>query len=82
MRGLWVARRLNGMASDEAVNWSRRYKANLEKLGSGDLARVAEVISDLEIRDRDRGLSAGEMRMLSKARHMRRQLNDGRDQTQ
>jgi CarD family transcriptional regulator len=70
------------MASDETVSWSRRYKANLEKLGSGELAKVAEVISDLEVRDRDRGLSAGEIRMLGKARQMRRQLNDGRDQTQ
>ena len=31
------------------MNWSRRYKANLEKLGSGDLAKVAEVVSDLEV---------------------------------
>lgn len=53
---------------EEPTNWSRRYKANLEKLASGDVVRVAEVIRDLWRRDQDRGLSAGEKRMLSKAR--------------
>jgi CarD family transcriptional regulator len=53
---------------EEPTNWSRRYKANVEKLGSGDVLKVAEVIRDLWRRERDRGLSAGEKRMLSKAR--------------
>ncbi|MCH9720201.1 MAG: CarD family transcriptional regulator [Actinomycetia bacterium] len=53
---------------EEPTNWSRRYKANLEKLASGDVVRVAEVIRDLWRRDQDRGLSAGEKRMLTKAR--------------
>ncbi len=53
---------------EEPTNWSRRYKANLEKLASGDVVKVAEVIRDLWRRDQDRGLSAGEKRMLSKAR--------------
>lgn len=69
------------MPSFETVSWSRRYKANLEKLGSGDLLKVAEVISDLEVRDRERGLSAGEIRMLGKARQLRRQLGDDGGQT-
>jgi CarD family transcriptional regulator len=53
---------------EEPTNWSRRYKANLEKLASGDVVRVAEVIRDLWRRDQERGLSAGEKRMLTKAR--------------
>ncbi len=53
---------------EEPTNWSRRYKANLEKLASGDVVKVSEVIRDLWRRERDRGLSAGEKRMLSKAR--------------
>ena len=53
---------------EEPTNWSRRYKANVEKLGSGDVLKVSEVIRDLWRRERDRGLSAGEKRMLSKAR--------------
>ena len=61
--------------SDEGMSWSRRYQANLEKLGSRDLAKVAEVVSDLEVRERGAGLSAGEKRMLGKARHMRSELS-------
>ncbi|PIE21055.1 MAG: CarD family transcriptional regulator [Arachnia propionica] len=54
--------------AEEPANWSRRYKANLEKLHSGNVIKVAEVVRDLWRRDNDRGLSAGEKRMLSKAR--------------
>mgnify|MGYP002648379901 CR=1 FL=1 len=56
--------------TEEPTNWSRRYKANLEKLASGDVNKVAEVVRDLWRRDQDRGLSAGEKRMLSKARQV------------
>ena len=44
--------------------------ANLEKLASGDVIKVAEVVRDLSRRDADRGLSAGEKRMLAKARQI------------
>jgi CarD family transcriptional regulator len=56
--------------TEEPTNWSRRYKANLEKLASGDVIKVAEVVRDLWRRDQDRGLSAGEKRMLAKARQI------------
>ena len=56
--------------TEEPTNWSRRYKANLEKLASGDVIKVAEVVRDLWRRDQDRGLSAGEKRMLAKARQV------------
>lgn len=56
--------------AEEASNWSRRYKANLEKLASGDVLKVAEVVRDLWRRDRGKGLSAGEKRMLTKARQI------------
>ena len=55
---------------EEPTNWSRRYKANLEKLQSGDVIKVAEVVRDLWRREQDRGLSTGEKRMLSKARQI------------
>lgn len=55
---------------EEPTNWSRRYKANMEKLHSGDVMRVAEVVRDLWRREKDRGLSAGEKRMLAKARQV------------
>lgn len=56
--------------AEEPTNWSRRYKANLEKLASGDVIKVAEVVRDLWRRAQDRGLSAGEKSMLAKARQI------------
>ena len=56
--------------TEEPTNWSRRYKANVEKLASGDVLKVSEVVRDLWRRDQDRGLSAGEKRMLIKARQI------------
>ena len=56
--------------TEEPTNWSRRYKANLEKLASGDVIKVAEVVRDLFRREQERGLSAGEKRMLAKARQI------------
>lgn len=53
---------------EEPGNWSRRYKANAEKMGSGSVFRVSEVVRDLWRRDQEHGVSAGEKRMLAKAR--------------
>lgn len=61
---------LRSSHTEEPTNWSRRYKANVEKIASGDVIKVAEVVRDLSRRDADRGLSAGEKRMLSKARQI------------
>ncbi|HEV3132662.1 MAG: CarD family transcriptional regulator [Acidimicrobiales bacterium] len=52
------------------TNWSRRYKNHSEKLRSGDIYQVAEVVRNLSIRDKDKGLSAGEKRMLQRARQI------------
>ena len=54
--------------TEQPTYWSRRYKANLEKLHSGNVMKVAEVVRDLWRREKERGLSAGEKRMLAKAR--------------
>jgi CarD family transcriptional regulator len=52
------------------TNWSRRFKANVEKLKSGDIYQVADVVRSLHQRDKEKGLSAGEKRMLTKARQI------------
>ena len=62
---------LRASHTEEPTNWSRRYKANLEKLASGDVNKVAEVVRDLWRRDQEvKSLSAGEKRMLAKARQI------------
>lgn len=55
---------------EEPTNWSRRYKANVEKIATGDILKVSEVVRDLSHRGSERGLSAGEKRMLAKARQI------------
>ena len=52
------------------TNWSRRYKNHVEKLKSGDIYQVAEVVRNLSNRDKEKGLSAGEKRMLNRARQI------------
>ena len=52
------------------TNWSRRFKNHVEKLKSGDIYQVAEVVRNLSLRDKEKGLSAGEKRMLAKARQI------------
>jgi len=52
------------------TNWSRRFKNHVEKLKSGDVYQVAEVVRNLSLRERDNGLSAGEKRMLANARQI------------
>jgi CarD family transcriptional regulator len=49
-------------------NWSRRFKNHQEKLKSGDVYQVAEVVRNLALREATKGLSAGEKAMLVKAR--------------
>jgi CarD family transcriptional regulator len=50
--------------------WSRRLKRNRAKLASGDLAQAAEVVRELSEIEAERGLPAGERRMLAQARRM------------
>src|SRR5258705_13692963 len=52
------------------TNWSRRFKNHVEKLKSGDVYQVAEVVRNLSLREKDNGLSAGEKRMLANARRI------------
>ena len=52
----------------EPTNWSRRFKNHQEKLKSGDVYQVAEVVRNLALRESSKGLSAGEKQMLMRAR--------------
>ena len=54
----------------EPANWSRRFKNHQEKMKSGDVYQVAEVVRNLALRDADKGLSAGEKSMFVKARQV------------
>ncbi len=62
-----ILRNHNGEMSS---NWNRRYREHLEKIKSGDILEVAEVVRNLTLRDREKGLSTGERKMLDSARQI------------
>jgi CarD family transcriptional regulator len=61
---------LREQCSAMSPNWNRRYRANLEKIKSGNIYEVAEVVRNLITRDREKGLSSGERKMLENARQI------------
>ncbi len=65
-----ILKLLKGEKSDMSQNWNRRYRANMEKLKTGDIFEVGKVVRDLTIRDEEKGLSTGEKKMLSNARQI------------
>ena len=61
---------LRGQKTKMSANWNRRYRANLEKIRSGSVYEVAEVVRNLVHRDKEKGLSTGERKMLDNARQI------------
>jgi len=59
---------LRGQKTKMSTNWNRRYRANLEKIRTGNIYEVAEVVRNLSVRDQEKGLSTGERKMLESAR--------------
>ncbi|MFA5537466.1 MAG: CarD family transcriptional regulator [Bacillota bacterium] len=56
--------------TEMSSNWNRRYRANMEKIKTGDILEVAEVVRNLYARDKEKGLSTGEKKMLDNARQI------------
>ena len=59
---------LTGEVSDMPKNWHRRFKYNWEKIKTGDVFELAEVLRNLAIREWERGLSTGEKQMYTRAK--------------
>ncbi len=55
---------------DDNSNWNKRYRENMIKIKSGNIFEVADVVRTLMIRDKDKGLSTGERKMLNSARQI------------
>jgi CarD family transcriptional regulator len=49
-------------------NWNRRFKHNRDKMNTGDIFELAEVVRNLAIRDFEKGLSTGEKQMFTRAK--------------
>lgn len=61
---------LRGNRTVMSQNWNRRYRANMERIKSGDIYEIAEVVRNLMLLDNEKGLSTGERKMLSSAKQM------------
>jgi CarD family transcriptional regulator len=59
---------LTGEVSDMPKNWNRRFKYNREKIKTGDVYELAEVVRNLAIREWEKGLSTGEKQMYTRAK--------------
>jgi CarD family transcriptional regulator len=59
---------LTGEVSDMPKNWNRRFKYNREKIKTGDVYELAEVVRNLAIREHEKGLSTGEKQMYTRAK--------------
>ena len=51
-------------------NWNKRYRDNMDKMKSGDIYEVADVVRNLSFKQKERGLSTGEKKMLLNARQI------------
>src|SRR5215211_4300889 len=63
-----VVKALTGDGTQMPKNWNRRFKHNRDKMKTGDIFELAEVVRNLSLRDHEKGLSTGEKQMFVKAK--------------
>jgi CarD family transcriptional regulator len=63
-----VLKALTGNGTTMPKNWNRRFKHNRDKMKTGDIFELAEVVRNLSLRDHEKGLSTGEKQMFVKAK--------------
>jgi CarD family transcriptional regulator len=63
-----VVKYLTSGGTDMPKNWNRRFKHNRDKMKTGDIYELAEVVRNLALRDGEKGLSTGEKQMYVKAK--------------
>lgn len=51
-------------------NWNKRYRDNMDKLKSGDIYEIADVVRNLSFKQKEKGLSTGEKKMLNNAKQI------------
>jgi CarD family transcriptional regulator len=63
-----VLKALTGGSTEMPKNWNRRFKHNRDKMKTGDILELSEVVKNLSLRDHEKGLSTGEKQMFVKAK--------------
>ena len=56
--------------TEMSQNWNKRYRDNMEKMKSGDIYEVADVVRNLSFKQKEKGLSTGEKKMLNNAKQI------------
>lgn len=56
--------------TEMSQNWNKRYRDNMDKMKSGDIYEVADVVRNLSFKQKEKGLSTGEKKMLSNAKQI------------
>ena len=59
---------LQDEVSEMPKNWNRRFKHNRDKIKTGDIYELAEVVRNLALRESEKGLSTGEKQMFTRAK--------------
>ncbi|HTR88602.1 MAG TPA: CarD family transcriptional regulator [Solirubrobacteraceae bacterium] len=59
---------LRDEVSEMPKNWNRRFKHNRDKIKTGDIYELAEVVRNLSLRESEKGLSTGEKQMFTRAK--------------
>ena len=64
---------INVLEQDETEmekNWNKRYRDNMDKMKSGDIYEIADVVRNLSFKQKEKGLSTGEKKMLHNAKQI------------
>ena len=61
---------LQDECSEMPKNWNRRFKHNRDKIKTGDIYDLADVVRNLAVREHQKGLSTGEKQMFTRARRI------------
>ena len=65
-----VFRVLEANETEMSMNWNKRYRDNMDKMKSGDIYEVADVVRNLSFKQKEKGLSTGEKKMLNNAKQI------------
>ena len=65
-----VFRVLESDETEMSMNWNKRYRDNMEKMKTGDIYKIADVVRNLSFKQKEKGLSTGEKKMLNNAKQI------------
>ena len=57
-------------STEMSMNWNKRYRDNMDKMKSGDIYEVADVVRNLSFKQKEKGLSTGEKKMIGNAKQI------------